>query len=73
MKSSQSNFNLWSPDAYLVRSYIIATVILQQLQFSYYAPIKTSKIKILNQNLSHNEDLRFLTPKTKNEKLNCLT
>ena len=67
MKSSQSNFNLWSPDAYLVRSSIIATVI-QQLQFSYYAPIKTSKIKILNQNLSHGED-----PKTKNEKLNCLT
>ena len=26
MKSSQSNFNLRSPDAYLVRSYLITTV-----------------------------------------------
>ena len=26
MKLSQSNFDLWSPDYYLVRSYLIATV-----------------------------------------------
>ena len=26
MKSSQSNFNLWSPGSYLVHSYLITTV-----------------------------------------------
>ena len=31
MKLSQSNFNLWSPDCYLVRSYLIATV--KEIQF----------------------------------------
>ena len=33
MKSSQSNSNLRSPDAYLVRSYLITTVIYVQLQY----------------------------------------
>ena len=29
MKSSQSNFNLRSPSSYLARSYLIATVIME--------------------------------------------
>ena len=37
MKSSQSNFNLGSPNSYLVRSYQITTV-LRMYNFDMYVP-----------------------------------
>ena len=36
MKSSQSNYNLQSPGSYLARSYLIATVLLSNLDFTRF-------------------------------------
>ena len=46
MKLSQSNFNLWSPDCYLVRSYLIATVPLESVN-SQNGQNTLSKIKAI--------------------------
>ena len=37
MKSSQSNFDLWSPSSYLARSYLIATVYQDNNQLNLFS------------------------------------
>ena len=47
MKSSQSNFNLWSPSSYLVRSYLITTVLLRLVSFSAEQRLHHSPLTII--------------------------
>ena len=49
MKLSQSNFNLWLPDCYWVRSYLITTVTLS-----------TRNIKILNRPLQYVQTFQII-------------